>query len=104
MGACSKLHTPAALTPGKRSDTHFTETGRDLGPLLTGVKLWPSSGIRFPVRPAGSESLLCPGLHDTVSIPVNYMEYSPISEAIHGRTSKFPCPFMKIEDSLPCLH
>jgi hypothetical protein len=30
-GTCGKLNVPAALTPGKRSDTHFTGLGGPQG-------------------------------------------------------------------------
>jgi hypothetical protein len=52
-----QLHAPAALPPGKRPGTHLKEAEWTPGPVWTGAKNLAPTGIRFPDRPARSESL-----------------------------------------------
>jgi hypothetical protein len=59
MGLGGQRHTPAALSPVKRPGIHFT--GGWLGPRVgmdecRKSRPPPPSGIRFPERPARSES------------------------------------------------
>ena len=57
MGVGGQRHAPAALPPGKRPGTHYTEAGWAPGPVWTGAENLSPTGIRPPNRPARSESL-----------------------------------------------
>ena len=58
MGVGGQRHTPAALPPGKDPVPIVQEAGWAPGPVWTGAEnLAPPTGIRFPDRPARSESL-----------------------------------------------
>ena len=55
MGVCGQRHSPAALPPGKETRHPFF---RRLGGPRSGMrKILPPTEIRFPDRPARSESL-----------------------------------------------
>jgi hypothetical protein len=50
-------HIPAALPTGKRPGTIVEEAGSSPWPVWTGAEDLAPNGIRFPDRPALSESL-----------------------------------------------
>jgi len=50
-------HAPTELTPGKRPSNQSTGEWVGPGPVWTGVENLTPTGIRFPDRPACSESL-----------------------------------------------
>ena len=50
-------HAPAALYPGKDSVPIVQEAGWTPGPVWTGAENLAPTGIRFPDRPARSQSL-----------------------------------------------
>jgi len=58
MGVGRQLHAPAALTPGKRTGTHFTGGWVDARAGLDGCGKSRPTGIRSPDRPASSGSYL----------------------------------------------
>jgi hypothetical protein len=57
MGVCGQPHAPAAFTSGKEPVAIVQEAGWVPGPVWTGAESLAPTGIRFPDRPARSESL-----------------------------------------------
>jgi len=56
-GVRGQRHAPAALYPGENPVPIVQEAGWAAGPILTGEEYLASTGIRFPDRPARSQSL-----------------------------------------------
>jgi hypothetical protein len=59
-GVGGQRHSPAALPPGKTRYSLYKEAGWALGSVWTGADNLVPIGIRFPDRPARSESLYLP--------------------------------------------
>ena len=57
MGVEDLPHAPAASTPGKDPVPIVQEAGCAPGPIWTGAENLAPTGIRFPDRPARSQSL-----------------------------------------------
>jgi len=57
MGVGGQPHAPAASTPGKDPVQIVQEAGCAPGPVKTGAENLSPTGIRFPDRPARSQSL-----------------------------------------------
>jgi len=57
MGVGGQRHAPAALPPEKTRYPLCRRLGGPLGPVWTGAENLAPTGIRFPDRPARSESL-----------------------------------------------
>ena len=60
MGVGGHHHAPAALLPGKTQYTLYKRVGGPQGQSGQAQKMSPPTGIRFPDRPAHSESLYQP--------------------------------------------
>ena len=57
MGVCGQHHAPAALPPGKTRSPLYRRLGGSQGRSGRVLKISPPTGIRYPDRPARSESL-----------------------------------------------
>jgi len=57
MGVGGQPHAPAASTPGKDTVPIVQEAGWVPGSVWTGAENLAPTGIRFPDRPARSQSL-----------------------------------------------
>jgi len=57
MGVGGQRHTPADLSPGKTQDKLYSRLGEAPGQIWTSAENLAINGIRYPDRPARSESL-----------------------------------------------
>ena len=88
MGVGGQRHAPTEITPGKDSVPIVQEAGWAPGPVWTSTENLAPTRIRFPDRPARSDSLYWlryPGPHSFVIAYINirYLFQTHINKYIH---------------------
>jgi len=82
MGVGGERHAPAALPPRMTRHPFVQKAAWVRGPVSTGTEDLSSTGIRFPDRPARSESLLATVSRPTIIIIIILVAYNTLNEFI----------------------